>query len=195
MRTLTYYVATSLDGFIADPDGGYDAFLFEGDLAEHIRSAYADTLPGHVHQALGVTPSGTRFDTVLMGWNTYTPALALGVTSPYPHLRQYVATRRTQIPDAPDVGFTADPTGLVRRLRAEPGGGIWLAGGGTLAATLVDEIDELILKVNPVLLGAGIPLFGPSAAAIRRFRLDSAQAFDCGVTLLRLHRRPPRHLR
>lgn len=190
MRTLTYYVATSLDGFIADPDGGYDAFSFEGDLAEHICSEYADTLPGHAHQALGVAPSGTRYDTVLMGWNTYAPALDLGITSPYPHLRQYVATRRTETPDAPDVGFTADPVGLVRGLRGEPGGGIWLAGGGTLAAALVDEIDELVLKVNPILLGGGIPLFRQAgAAAVRRFRLDSARTFDCGVALLRLPRR------
>jgi dihydrofolate reductase len=47
-------------------------------------------------------------------------------------------------------------------MKAEPGIDIWLCGGAHLAASLVDEINESILKINPILLGAGIPLFaGP----------------------------------
>lgn len=189
MRDLTYLVAVSLDGYIADPAGGWDAFSFEGDLAKTLCRDYADTLPGHAHAALGIAPTGTRYDTVLMGWNTYAPALGLGITSPYPHLRQVVATRRTELPEAPGVEFTADPLPTVRRLKAEPGTGIWLAGGGTLAAALADEIDALILKVNPVTLGAGIPLFARAPAQVRRFDLSRARTFDTGVTMLELTRR------
>ena len=154
-------------------------------------TAYPDTLPGHVHEALGIAPTGTRYDTVVMGWNTCAPALGLGVTSPYPHLRQVVATRRDQPPDAVGVEFTAYPLATVRRLKEEPGHGIWLAGGGTLAAALVDEIDELVLKVNPVLLGDGIRLFASPPAQARRFVTRDCRSFQCGVTLLTLTRRRP----
>ena len=45
------------------------------------------------------------------------------------------------------------------RLKQEDGGGIYLAGGGNLAGQLIDEIDELVVKVYPLVLGEGIPMF------------------------------------
>src|ERR1051326_416581 len=50
---------------------------------------------------------------------------------------------------------------LVRALKRAPGKGIWLCGGADLATTLFAEdlIDEIILKMNPVLFGSGISLF------------------------------------
>jgi dihydrofolate reductase len=64
-----------------------------------------------------------------------------------------------QRPD-PAVGLHRDdPLKLVRRLKAEDGMGIWLCGGSRLAAAVFTEIDQLILKINPVLIGTGIPLF------------------------------------
>ncbi|MGW5268948.1 dihydrofolate reductase family protein [Rhodococcus sp. NPDC003994] len=182
MRELIYYVATSLDGFIAAPDGTWGAFADEGDHMAVLFDEYADMLPGHVRAALGINADPTLVDTVIMGWNTYTPALDAGIDSPYPHLRQIVASR-SRVSTSPDVAVTADPMATVRDLRREGEGGIYLAGGGALAGTLIDEIDRLILKLNPVVLGEGIPLFGGAPYADRRFRPTRTHTFDSGVVI------------
>ncbi len=121
-----------------------------------------------------------RFDTVVMGRGTYEPGLAIGVTSPYSHLRQYVFSSALTATD-PDVHVVSeDPVEFVRNLKLEDGLGIWLCGGGKLAAVLRGEIDELVIKRHPMVLGAGIPLFdGPFEPT--RFRLASTQTFDAGV--------------
>jgi dihydrofolate reductase len=59
---------------------------------EFIAASYPETLPTPVREQLGLTAPGTRFDTVVMGRNTYTPALEAGIRSPYAHLDQYVVS-------------------------------------------------------------------------------------------------------
>jgi dihydrofolate reductase len=77
------------------------------------------------------------------------------------HLQQYVVSSTLQVDD-PEVQLMSDPVALVRDLKAREGLGIWLAGGGKVAAALRDEIDELVIKRNPIVLGSGISLFeGP----------------------------------
>jgi dihydrofolate reductase len=182
MRHLVYYVAVSIDGCIADPDGGYDAFLTEGDHNSVVFGEYADALPAHVHGALGIQPSLTRFDTVVMGWNTLTPALDAGIASPYPHLRQVVASRRDREVD-PSITLTDDPLGTVRTLKDEDGRDIWLCGGGELAGALLPEIDRLVLKRHPVVFGSGIRLFGDAAYAPQAFARTAVRTFDSGVAI------------
>jgi dihydrofolate reductase len=182
MRELVYYVAVSIDGFIADPDGGYEAFLVEGDHASVVLGEYADALPGHAHAALGIVPPRTRFDTVVMGWNTLTPALDVGIHSPYPHLRQIVASRHHRDHD-PALTLTEDPLSSVRDLKDEDGLDIWLCGGGELAGALLPEIDRLVLKRHPLVFGSGIPLFGNAAYRPRRFTPASTRSFESGVVI------------
>lgn len=182
MRELVYYVASSIDGFIADPSGGVDAFATEGDHMAAILAEYADTLPAHVQEAIQISAPGTTFDTVIMGWNTLRPALAVGIRSPYPHLRQFVASRsHKQVAD--DVTLTTDPLATVQALKRERGLPIWLCGGGELAGALSGEIDRLILKRNPVVFGGGIPLFGRAGYRPVPFRLISTRRFESGVTI------------
>lgn len=182
MRELVYYVATSIDGFIADPSGGFDAFAIEGDHMAAVVGEYADALPVHVLEAIQMNAPGTTFDTVIMGWNTLRPALEVGIQSPYPHLRQFVASRsHKQVAD--DVTLTTDPLATVQALKQEPGLPIWLCGGGELAGALSGEIDRLILKRNPVVFGAGIPLFGRVDYSPVPFRLISTRRFESGVTI------------
>ena len=54
MRKLIYYMAVSIDGFIADPDGGFDDFLVEGDHMPWIIEHYPETIPGHLREPLGL---------------------------------------------------------------------------------------------------------------------------------------------
>jgi dihydrofolate reductase len=191
MRTLTYFIATTLDGFIAGPDGGDPSgpdgfFTVTQDYLGHLIAAYPETLPAGARQALGVTAEGTRFDTVIEGRRSYQLGLDVGVTNAYPHLRHLVFSRSLgQSPD-PTVELVADdPVETVRRLKEEDGLGIWLVGGAELAGALYAEIDELILKVNPVTVGAGIPLFsGQKEAAARRFTLTDSTVLDSGTAFL-----------
>ncbi|WP_238421917.1 dihydrofolate reductase family protein [Gordonia sp. 'Campus'] len=183
MRELVYYVAVSLDGYIAGPAGQYDAFLFEGDHMEAINKDYSDTLPTHFAAALGVVPRGDRFDTVLMGADTYAAGLP-DIVSPYQHLDQYVFTHRPHDP-ADGVTFTErDPIDVVTELKGAEGKDIWLCGGGRLAGQLIGEIDRFVLKRQPVLFGAGIPLIAPGTYAPRRFDRVSTREFDSGVSFV-----------
>jgi dihydrofolate reductase len=189
MRRLTYYVGTTLDGFIAGPQHEMDLFEVTPAVLDMIRSDYPETLPAHVRAQLGVDDTGSRFDTVVMGRGTYEPALQAGITSPYAHLKQYVVSTTLGPSLDPAVCVVpGDPAAAVRELKAAGGGGIWLAGGGTLAGALLGEIDELVLKLYPVVAGSGIPVlatgFCPTA-----FILTQARTLDGGVVVLSYQRR------
>jgi len=190
MRELIYYVATSLDGYIAAPGGETDAFPVEGDHMAALLADYADAVPGHVASDLGISQPLTTFDTVLMGWTTYRVAADVGIASPYPHLRQVVFSRSPR-PHTESVTITAeDPRLVVRELKAETGAAdIWLCGGGELASALVDDIDRLVLKVYPLVFGGGIPLFGGRVIAPEAFELVESRRFESGVLVNEYRRR------
>jgi dihydrofolate reductase len=182
VRELVSYVAVTIDGFIAAPDGGFDAFLGDGDHTSVVFGEYADALPGHARAALGIDPPLTTFDTVIMGWNTLIPALDVGIDKPYPHLRQVVASRRARDVD-PALVLTDDPLATVRDLKTENGLDIWLCGGGELAGALLPEIDRLVLKRHPLVFGSGISLFGNGPYEALRLSPTRSRPFDSGVVI------------
>jgi dihydrofolate reductase len=141
-------------------------------------------LPMQAREALGVAPDNVTFDTVLEGRGSYQIGLDVGIPDAYPHLRHYVFSR-SFTPDADtDVRIVADdPVETVRALKREPGKGIWLCGGNALAATLLPEIDELFVKLSPVVIGNGIPLFAGDFQ-LTRFALAETTTYDSGVMLL-----------
>jgi dihydrofolate reductase len=162
-RKLKYHVAMSLDGFIAREDGTTDCF--PGDLqAEHVQD-YLGSL-------------ALAYDTVLMGRETYAVGLKAGVTDPYAPMDTYVFSRTLTESPHPRVHLVRDEAArFVRELKARPGKSwdlkgamqaldvqlgkdIYLCGGGALAASLFEEglVDEVLVKINPVLLGSGKPL-------------------------------------
>lgn len=195
MRELTYFVAVSLDGYIASPTDTFEAFPVEGDHIDWIVRDWTDTLPGVGLDALGMRADNARFDTAVMGWGTLAAGFPHGVHDPYPHLRSYVVThhpdRELPGPTGPRLQLTGeDPTELVRRLKHEDGAGIWLCGGGELAASVVDEIDRMVFKVNPILLGDGKRLLAPRPYAVRAFDLVDTRSFRTGVVVNSYRRRP-----
>ncbi|MAG35723.1 MAG: riboflavin biosynthesis protein RibD [Dehalococcoidia bacterium] len=147
MRKLKLYIATSLDGYIAGPKGEIDWLEAGGDLDYAYHDFYAS------------------IDTSLMGNDTYRLTLTIG-TFPYPEKTNYVFTRDAPPSDTPHVRFiSGDIAAFVRALKDDPGEDIWLVGGGQINTVMLNArlIDELILTVFPVVLGAGIPLFAPGA--------------------------------
>ncbi|WP_327224781.1 dihydrofolate reductase family protein [Streptomyces platensis] len=170
MRRLVYCIASTLDGFIAGPDGadptGPDGFWpIADDYLKHLAAELPEVLPVQARAAFGITGEGARFDTVLEGRRTYELGLRAGITDTYPHLRHLVFSRTlTQSPDPAVELVATDPVAKVRELKGSDGKDIWLLGGSTLAGALYPEIDQLIVKLSPLTLGSGLPLFSRDTA-------------------------------
>jgi dihydrofolate reductase len=171
MRKLIYLVAASLDGQICRRDGSFDCFPAEGD---HIPD-YLETLK--------------TFGAVVMGRGTYEVGLRAGIADPYPHLDSYVFSKSMAASPNPRVQFVRDDVpAFVQGLKQQPGRDIYLCGGGRLAATLFKWglIDEVIVKLNPLVIGAGIPLFdGLDEPA--PLKLAGTKVYESGVVLLSYH--------
>ena len=169
MRKVTLFIAMSLDGYIADKDGGVDWLNGQEEDGENM-DTYSDFIKG--------------IDTIIMGWNTYHQLTS--ELSPeewvYPEQVSFVITHR-EIPSTERIRFTSEsPCDLVKRLREEEGNGIWICGGANIVRQLMetDLIDTLHISVIPTLLGDGVRLFGPPIR-ISILRLVKTQSYN-GIT-------------
>lgn len=166
-RTIEYYVATSIDGFIAAEDGSYDMFTPDEEqlslFLDRIRSAY---------------------DAVVMGRATFDVGRAQGVLDPYPWLDTHVVSSSLAAETVPNVTVHDRPAhAVVTDLRSGDGGAIWICGGGVLAGSLLTAglLDRVVLKRYPVTLGRGVPLFGTTVR--RPLRLETSTAYPSGVVV------------
>ncbi|MCR2805570.1 dihydrofolate reductase family protein [Paenibacillus soyae] len=174
MATLIYHVAVSLDNFIADQsldEGKIDRtlFLFEGDHGPDFLSEIR------------------QYTAVLMGGKTYEWGFQFGAKpgepGGYKGLKHYVFSNTLQFESNEEVELVrGDAVAYIEKLKQEESGKLWLCGGGQLAGALIERklIDQLVLKVNPIMVGAGVPLFGNSKP---RLKLDlvNMKQYECGV--------------
>ena len=186
MRELVYYVATTLDGFIARSDGSFDDFPWDDGFIAHLLEVYPETFPASFRGSGHSCADNRRFDAVLMGRKTYEVGQRQGLTSPYPTLDQYLFSR--SLKESPDPSVTlvpGDATEKVAELKQESGRAIWICGGSELATGLFEAelVDEVIIKLNPIIFGTGIPLVSRSQT-IPPLALVESRTFDSGHVLL-----------
>jgi len=147
MNKIILYIATSLDGFIADINGGVDWLPHPKDDAELEAVGYKDLME--------------RIDTILMGSRSYKQILSFGDWG-WPDKQTYVFTSKKIETDKPYISITHDsPFEFMAKLKAlKSNKDIWLLGGAELAKSFAQEclVDEIILTIVPQALGAGIPL-------------------------------------
>jgi dihydrofolate reductase len=162
MREVSYFVACSLDGFIATLDDQID-WLFTDD----------DYGFSEFYRSVDCIVMGRKTFDVSMGFDEY----------PYARKRAYVFTRRRAESPVPEATFVhEDPARFVKKLKHEPGGRIWVVGGGAIASALMEVglIDELVLTIHPITLGQGVPLFEKHGAR-SGWKLQSAKTYHNGL--------------
>ncbi|HJN46663.1 MAG: hypothetical protein CL477_00065 [Acidobacteria bacterium] len=166
-RRLRYQVATSLDGYIAGPQGEFDWIIMDPDI--DFAALYA------------------QFDTAVMGRKTFLVTLQQGGTGEMPGLDVVVFSHTLRPDDYPAVSIVnIDPVEHVRSLKAKPGKDIWLFGGGELFRTLLAAglVDTVEAAVVPLLLGDGIPML-PTTASRTTLTLSHHRLYPkSGIVLL-----------
>lgn len=160
-----YYTASSLDGFIADPDHSLDWLLQLGDPEETSYAAFI--------REVGALAMGSHTYEWLLR-NHVRPASDAPQPWPYDQPTWVFSTRSLLPVPGADVRFVRGDVRPVHREMAEAAAGrnLWVAGGGDLAGQFHDHglLDELIVQVAAVTLGAGAPLL-PRRIAIPPLRL------------------------
>lgn len=168
MRRLRYSVAMSLDGYIADPQGGYDWIIMDPDIDFAAMAA--------------------EFDAYLMGRGTYEVTMsspeAEGMTS---GSEVYVVSTTLDPAEHSNVTvISSDVPAAVRALKEREGKDIWLFGGGVLFRSLLEAglVDRVEVAIIPVLLGEGIPVL-PGLDGRARLKLEGQRTYErSGIVML-----------
>lgn len=163
MGKIICHLATSVDGFIADENGGVD-WLDDFHAEEY-----------------GMIEFFEHCGTAIMGSKTYEQALAFN--SWFGKMDGVVFTSRELPPFKNElINFASgDPVPVVEELRKKEKDS-WLVGGGNLIASFIDLhlLDELVITVVPRLLGKGLALC-PSIQHVSKLKLLDLKNYDDGV--------------
>jgi dihydrofolate reductase len=168
MRKIILGVAVSLDGFIEGPNGEYDWCFTDQDY--------------------GLQAFFEHVDTAFYGRKTYQQFQTMGGAPPgWPSFKEYVFSRTLSVDELkPGVQLiSGDSKEAIDRIRREPGKDIWLFGGASLTASLMESglVDMLWLAVHPILLGLGTPLFPPNDTR-RPLKLLDSKTYSTGLVSL-----------
>lgn len=168
MRTLSIFIAASLDGYIAKPHDDLSFLkIVEKEGEDYGYAAFTDTI-----------------DTIIIGRKTYDYVLKALGSSHYDNGRRdvYVITR-TEKPNAGRTTFyTGNLAELVKRLKSGNGKNIYCDGGAEIIHELLkhDLIDELTVSIVPLLLGAGTRLFKDGRPE-QQLELTQVKTFETGL--------------
>lgn len=173
MRKVILYMATSIDGFVASPDGSVDWLLTDVEIgSEHGFESFVKTV-----------------DTLLMGRTTYEQTVSFG-DWPFSDHQIVVYSNKTFEPSTPNTTVqTFDPK-FIQNLKQEEGKDLWLFGGGALNHTFLehDLIDEMMIFTQSTVLGLGIGIFGNRPINPKHFKRKAVGALGGGFTLLHYER-------
>jgi dihydrofolate reductase len=168
-RKVILYIATSLDGYITQPN---DDLSFLSIVEQEGQDyGYADFIK--------------TVDTVIVGRKTYDKVVSMGFDFPHADKDAYIITR-TPKPSIGSVKFyTDDLKSLIDKLKSENGKNIFCDGGAEIVNELLknDLIDEFIISVIPILVGNGTKLFKDGRPE-QKLELVSVKSFDKGLTQL-----------
>lgn len=151
-RRIRTTLAMSLDGFIADPEGGYGWIRGSGPCPADTKEQwdYGSFLEG--------------IDTVVMGRRCHEQ----GMSDDFPGKEVLVAVGSPRPDEGPVRFLWGDVADQVAELRSREGGDLFLFGGGLLLRDFIerDLVDEYVIGIIPVILGKGIPLFHSRTAPL-----------------------------
>ena len=171
MRKIVYYVACSMDGFIAGKHDDISGFVAGG---SGVKKYLNDLL---------------EYVTVIMGRRTYEFGYRFGLQPgklAYPHMKHYIFSHSLQFEDPDDKLLVCNPDiKNITALKESPGGDIYLCGGGQFAGWLLEneQIEILKIKLNPFIQGDGIKLFGDTNRKVQLALIDSS-IYDHGLQII-----------
>ena len=172
MRKIRLYIAMSLNGKIARPDGSVD---------------WLEAIPNPDKTDYGYAAFYEEIDTTIQGYNTYQQLLSWGIPFPYSGKTNYVLTRKKDVENTEEVIFVKeDPIKFIQEIKQQEGKDIWLIGGGEINTLLLNAglIDELELFIMPIILPEGIDLFGgiPEETSLRLLKTKTFSSGAARIT-------------
>lgn len=159
------FIATSIDGFIADQNGNID-WLHSVPNPDNIDMGYNDFMTG--------------IDAILMGRNTFETLCSFDIEWPYKKPVFVLSNNLKQVPEnlKNKVEIVkGNPKEVVSEINKKGFANLYIDGGKTIQGFLQhDLIDELIITIIPVILGAGIPLFQNNSKQINKLNFECVKS-------------------